>query len=106
MKKILSTLPPLAAAALLAAGCGGGGGGGGNEDGAGDGGVDTTNTVYQAAFGICASDDAATLKNTYRTPSDSPDDIAEAIATNLAGGNPDDEENARQGCKDGLASQP
>jgi hypothetical protein len=100
--KSLTTIPALALAALALAGCGGGGGGVENDER----GIDTGSNVYQAAFGICAADSPAVLKSTYRTPSDSPEDISEAIATNLAGGNPDDEEAARQGCIDGLESQP
>ena len=87
-------------AALALAGCGGGGGDGGGDDTGGA--VDTNNTVYQAANGICGSASRAELKSNYRTPSDSPEDIAEAIATNLAGGIPRDEEAARQGCLDGI----
>jgi hypothetical protein len=94
----------LALLAALVAGCGGGGGGGGGNENDSRG-VDTGNTVYQAAHDICSADSAKELEQTYRTPSDSPEDIAEAIATNLAGGIPVDEEAARQGCIDGLESQ-
>ena len=89
----------LALAALALAGCGRGG-----DDGGGDAGgpVDTNNTVYQAAVGICGSASRKELKSDYRTPSDEPAAIAEAIATNLAGGIPRDEEAARQGCLDGI----
>ena len=91
----------LACAALALAACGGGGEGSG-EDARG---IDTSNTVYQAARDICSADTAKVLEETYRTPSSKPEDIANAIATNLAGGIPGDEEAARQGCIDGLESQ-
>jgi hypothetical protein len=96
---VLTTL--LAAGALALAGCGGGG-----TDATETGGpVDTNNTVYQAANGICASASPEELRANYRTPSAKPEDIAESIATNLAGGIPRDEEAARQGCLDGLKAQ-
>jgi hypothetical protein len=97
-----SALTTLAGAVALAlAGCGGGG-----SDATETGGpVDTNNTVYQAANGICASASPEELRANYRTPSAKPEDIADAIATNLAGGIPRDEEAARQGCLDGLNAQ-
>ena len=100
MPKIALTL--LASVAVLAlAGCGGGG-----SDATETGGpVDTNNTVYQAANGICASASPEELRANYRTPSAKPEDIANSIATNLAGGIPRDEEAARQGCLDGLKAQ-
>lgn len=85
--------------ALALAGCGGGGGGGSGNDTRG---IDTGNTVYQAANGICSSASPEELKANYRTPSAEPDAIAEAIATNLAGGSEPDVEAARQGCLDGI----
>jgi hypothetical protein len=97
--RALTTL--LVGAALALAGCGGGGSDA-NETG---GPVDTNNTVYQAANGICASASPEELRANYRTPSAEPEDIADAIATNLAGGIPRDEEAARQGCLDGIESQ-
>ncbi len=91
----------VAAVAFGLAACGGGG-----SDATETGGpVDTNNTVYQAANGICASASPEELRANYRTPSAKPKDIAEAIATNLAGGIPRDEEAARQGCLDGLNAQ-
>ena len=85
-------------AALALAGCGSSG----EEREDDPRGVDTGTTVYQAAHGICSSASPEELRANYRTPSDKPDAIAEAIATNLAGGIPDDEEAARRGCLDGL----
>jgi hypothetical protein len=91
----------VAAAAFALSGCGGGGSDA-NETG---GPVDTNNTVYQAANGICASASPEELRANYRTPSAKPKDIADSIAVNLAGGIPRDEEAARQGCLDGLKAQ-
>jgi hypothetical protein len=99
-----SLIPLVAACVLALAACGGGGdsgGGGGNGNG-GNGNVDTSSTLYQAAYGVCSSASPEQIKQDYRTTSTDPADIAHDVAVNLAGGNPDDQPNAEAGCKDGL----
>jgi hypothetical protein len=105
----LTFISLLAALALALAGCGSGGGGGGAgntggviEEGSSGGPVDTSSTLYQAAFGVCSSASPDEIKSNYRTTSVKPDAIADEVAANLAGGNPQEEPNAHAGCLAGL----
>jgi hypothetical protein len=103
----LTFIALLTALVVALAGCGGGGGNGGPantgviEEG-GVGTVDTNSTLYQAAYGVCSSASPEEIKSNYRTTSTKPAAIAQEVAANLAGGNPQDEPNANAGCLAGL----
>jgi|SRR5215208_7692058 len=101
-----SLIGVVAACVFALAGCGGGSDGGGNTgvilQGEQTGEVDTNSTLYSAAYGVCSSASPEEIKSNYRTRSTKPNDIAQDVAQNLAGGNPLDEPNARAGCLAGL----
>jgi hypothetical protein len=98
-------IPVLAAAALALAGCGGGDGGGdGNGGTPGPGGIDTTDTLYQAGFSVCASASPAELKNEYITETTDPEEIGERVGISLVA-DPAEAEKAKQGCIAGMKSR-
>jgi hypothetical protein len=80
--------------ALTLGGCGGGG------DGGGGGAEGNKGGTYDAAFDICAGGTKVTAES-YAVEA-TPDAVADVVVELVAGGSPQDETSARQGCLDAI----